>query len=1346
MSSETITETTSIPVASSTEPACETMEKEDTTKTKMNNTRKLRWAVTATFAIGVVVFIAVAVSQFGSSSVVSQSTSNSTHSVVSEEEQQPHEQFRPPNPDFGNYFIPRHSPTNSPTNTNNNNNANGQLLLISTNQPTARSTNPIITGTQTTILSTNPPTIRPTRPSIDETITTYRPTNPPTIKQPTITYRPTHRPTNRLTSVLNSGQTQLSSPPINANPSTLKPTQKPTAPCAVNLPSNFTALTVVNLQFQPVEEEVDANFVIDQMREIFQSTYNRIANVKYTPCDEAYRQVQSVKQVDISQGAELEDDEVVSFVFRRNLEEKAEAAIREKISSSITTHHVRIGRRLEDVENEDFEDDTNTWISVSLLFEASVACQGMYCLGDNSELFGPVIINKDGFSKTYAENVARSLLWKPATSSTNSTNSSTPVEFSTTVKVETVREIEEQSCPVVNDLVEFSRTVIVELIQDSSSEPLLYPWDSRFDAINEAYVESYNKLIRNEFCDPFFRRLTGAEVVDIGKTSPTASKNGTTATILPLEIRLYGECKGCDPNAIDIYEAPSVLVGPTSSSSSNARYLVGSSSSNDDKWRLPFPTNERNLEEEAGQNTFDDKCYCDAQPFGNRAPFESEFVSQFQKAVQFLKLEDFSSVHKCRFGTTFSTGIWMSVTIEEGATKDVLETTLKNSLNELLAVTPTTCNKDFRVIEKVELVSGTNITRDQQSLQIPSKNATNAEIQKSSDASIAMLNGGLRRLSNYQWDRPTIRILNETEKAAINCFDPAASNILTIVGCCEHQKEESVSVANNTLQCYDTPEVITPAPTYSPFDPTALSGGSSVPLLFLVSGICSGCDDSLLTGLSNDVVRMLSKKAPTSLESSHGSDSKASRRLEDENVVEDQKAKSDCFCPINSTVSTGDIDAYELSLLFQEYLENEDIEGVFEILDEVDVVECDDVENEFFTTATITVAGDLDDSDVEWLAYAFMETYNYLNPLYCDPYFRKVSDVEEVFWWQNNKKRKTRNLAGNCIETEIEFHLRGTCIGCEDGHPLFDDPDWFQNYDDDWYDGRKRNLKSLFDSHKLSTVHNPEPHRHSRRRLQKSDVCYCVGDTLADRAPSFDEFFFVFQEEVRFAPNVCKLLDIFMSDGDYVPADDDDYYNHDDHYENFFLRTHDETIPPEYYIDTDQPVGEETSNPSEEEETSNPSEEEETSNPSEEEGTSDPEAEEGTSDPEAEEGTYDPEAEEGTSDPEAEEGTYDPEAEEGTYDPEAEEWEEIFDPDVLRDGSNDDGFNEVGWLDDAMYDDGWHDDEWQDDGGHDDHDDGWEDDEWQDDGGHDDHDDGWEDDGEHEDWSDDGGHDDGWRN
>ena len=1058
----------------------------------------------------------------------------------------------------------------------------------------------------------------------------------------------------------------------------------------------------MNLQFQPVEEEVDANFVIDQMREIFQSTYNRIANVKYTPCDEAYRQVQSVKQVDVSQGAELEDDEVVSFVFRRKLLQN-KTSIRERISSSITTHHVRIGRRLEEEEeDEDFEDDTNTWISVSLLFEASVACQGMYCLGDNSELFGPVIINKDGFSKTYAENVARSLLWKPATTSTNS---SAPVEFSTTVKVETVREIEELSCPVVNDLVEFSRTVIVELIQDSSSQPLLYPWDSRFDAINEAYVESYNKLIRNEFCDPFFRRLTGAEVVDIGKTSPTTSKNGTTATILPLEIRLYGECKGCDPNAIAIYEAPSVLVGPTSSSSSSARYLVGSSSSNDDKWRLPF-TNERNLEEEASQNTFDDKCYCDAQPFGNRAPFESEFVSQFQKAVEFLKLEDFSSVHKCRFGTTFSTGIWMSVTIEEGATKDVLETTLKNSLNELLSVTPTTCNKDFRVIEKVELVSGTNITRDQQSLQIPSKNATNAEIQKSSDASIAMLNGGLRRLSDYQWDRPTIRILNETDKAAINCFDPAASNILTIVGCCEHQKEDSVSVANNTLQCYDTPEVITPAPTYSPFDPTALSGGNSVPLLFLVSGICSGCDDSLLTGLSNDVIRMLSKKAPTSLGSSHGSHSKESRRLEDQNVEEDQKAKSDCFCPINSTVSNGDVDAYELSLLFQEYLESEDIEGIFEILDEVDVVECDDVENEFFTTATITVAGDLGDSDVDWLAYAFMETYNYLNPLYCDPYFRKVSDVEEIFWWQNNKKRKTRNLAGNCIETQIEFHLRGTCIGCEDGHPLFDDPDWYENYDDDWYDSRKRNLKSLFDSHKLSTVHNPEPHRHSRRRLQKSDVCYCVGDTLADRAPSFDEFFFVFQEEVRFAPNVCELIDIFMSDDDYVPADDDDYYHHDDYYENFFVRTHDETIPPEYYIDTDPPVGEETFNPSEEEETSNPEGEE-------------------TSDPLADEGTYDPLADEGTDDPEVDEGT---------YDPEAEEWEEIFDPDGLRDGSNDDGLNDDGWQDDALHDDGGHDD-----GLHDDewHDDGWHDDGWEDDGGHDD----WSDDGGH----DDGGHDDGWR-
>ncbi len=1034
--------------------------------------------------------------------------------------------------------------------------------------------------------------------------------------------------------------------------------------------------------------------MIQQLTDIFKSTYNKISNVKSTPCDEAYRQVRGVKQIDlvsndvVGGGAEEEvaDEEVGSFVFRRKLGDKRHGAKQTTISDNIPTHHVRIGRstsqqlRTRRKLEEQEEGDDETWMSISLLFEANVACRGMYCLGDNSELFGPVVIDKNGFSQAYAENVARSLLWKPPADTINdnssNTNSSSPLQFSTSVKVETVREIEEQSCPVDNELKDFARNVIVEVLVDASSDPFAHPWDPRFETLQEAYVTTYNKLIRNEFCDPHFRRLTGAEVVDIGMTSTATSKNGTSSKlVLPLEIRIYGECKGCDPSAISIYEAPSVMVGPSASSS--ARYLIGSNS-NEDKWRLPFATKtithngrtleEGEFEEEEVQNTFPDKCYCDAQPFGNRAPFESEFVSQFQRTVESLKLDDFSSVHKCRFGTTFSTGIVMSVTQEEAKsiqdpnsnTKTILETSLKSTLNDLLAVTPTTCNKDFRVIENVTLVvNGTNISRDTNNLQLPS--VANATIKNS--------NEGIRRLSDYVWDQPTIRILNATENdSSINCFDPAASNILTIVGCCEHQKEDSVSVSNTTtVQCYDTPEVKTPAPSYSPFDPHSLAGGTSVPILFFVSGICSGCDDSLLTGLANDVVRMLSKQAPTA-----SLDSQLPRKLEEDDFDdhhEDQKATSDCFCPINSTVSSGEIDAFELSELFQEYLENEDIEGIFEILDEVDVVDCDDVENEFFTVARITVEGDLNDSDIDWLAYAFMDTYNYLNPLYCDPFFRKINDVEEVFVVVNSKRKARRNLAG-CTETEIELHLKGTCIGCDDGHPLFDDPYWYEDYWDDGYYER-RDLKSLFREHKVSTVHNPL--RNTRRRLQQSNVCYCVGETIADRAPSFDEFLFVYKEEVRFVPNVCDLVDIYIPDGDYVPLDDDDHYyhNHDDYYENFFLRTYDETIPPEFYIETDVPSEEEeTSNPEQEEETSNP-EEGETSNP-EEEGTSDPEQGEATSEP----------SPEGSS-----EGS-----EEGSSEGSQEGSEE---GDIFRDGTGDDTLYDDGLHDDVVHDDEHHEEEWE---------------------------------------------------
>jgi len=1087
---------------------------------------------------------------------------------------------------------------------------------------------------------------------------------------------------------------------------TRKPTPAPTPICAIHLPNNFTALTVVNLQFQD-GASVNANttFMIEQLTELFQSTYNKINNVKYTPCNDAYRKVQKVTHIDILEDGDGTDGDSdsdgayipTSFVFRRQLSKGEPIDQNTRVANATTTtttiegqsslsqktiptHYVRIGRRSSDDEGsaaplqgsgrrrilqedehetESSDDDDDSWIHVSLLFEATVACRGIFCIGDNAELFGPVVINKNGFSRAYAQNVARSLRWSDmdansgGTSSSSGSNDASSSSSSTTtttnssptgVIVDTVREIEEQSCPSGDQEVEFTKTVIVELVLPPSNdkEPFTDPDDPRFGAIEEAYVTTYNRLIRNEFCDPFFRRLVYAEVVAIGRTNTNTNANtnantNTTKnkTVLPLEMRITGNCKGCDPNAIDIYAAPSVLVGPTTSST-NARSLVASnigigSSNADDKWLLPSTTTAITTIESQGRSLQDEidtngKCYCDAQPFGKRPPFESEFVARFQRSVEALRLKDFSTANSCQFGTTFSTGLVMTFSKSEfqslqdpndnGTTKSILESSLKKTLNELLGVTTDSCNKDFRVIENVTLVLGTNITRTSYPTlpQFSSSPITKSSTDSNSnsaipepttrnsgnnvDDTISLLGGDDRRSLRSRsglfsttgwtgWKRPIVRFekinyasfsnlkasdtglkpVTVTVKSNSTTANCVASNALEIVECCEFEQQYTITVVNpstnekSTIRCNDEKSSV--SPTHSPFDATAAIElvGSGVPVLFFVSGVCSGCDDTLLTGLSNDVVRKLSTT------SSSGSSPLSAPNFSRGLLEEEERAKSDCFCPINATQTSGELEASVLSETYKENLERENVGSEIEIIDEIDVVECDDVIQEFTTTAILTLTvGNLVDADVEMLEESFKDVYNYLSALYCDPYFREITDIEdyEVLGRTRKRNRKSRRLdEEDCAdEIDIELYVRGTCLSCEDGQPLFDAGS--HDYD------RRRNLRSLFDSYKLSTFHNDGIRRNTRRRLEASDVCFCEGETFADRAPSFDEFFAIYEDEALSVPDVCEVINIDAEEE--KEYDDDGIF--DDYYEELFIDWSQETstIDPDYFIDTELPT------------------------------------------------------------------------------------------------------------------------------------------------------------------------------
>ena len=248
------------------------------------------------------------------------------------------------------------------------------------------------------------------------------------------------------------------------NNPTAAPTASPT--CAANLNLNFTTLTVINLQV-PIDYTTNYNTrqLLQQLGDLYQSTYNRINNARYTTCSDAYRHIQSVRYVGENIIGNEENELPSSFLFRRALQQ---GITTETKSSPITTHNIRIGneqlRRIQQ-ESTPTPNTPTAWAELTLLYEVTVACKKMYCIGSNAELFSPsIVVNKYQFSKAYSENVAKSL-----------------VLATDPFRVDTVREIEETSCPTNDEPVEFERTVIIELVLPPQiSDPFVDPDDPRY--------------------------------------------------------------------------------------------------------------------------------------------------------------------------------------------------------------------------------------------------------------------------------------------------------------------------------------------------------------------------------------------------------------------------------------------------------------------------------------------------------------------------------------------------------------------------------------------------------------------------------------------------------------------------------------------------------------------------------------------------------------------------------------------------------------------------------------------------------------------------------------------------
>jgi len=162
-----------------------------------------------------------------------------------------------------------------------------------------------------------------------------------------------------------------------------------------------------------------------------------------------------------------------------------------------------------------------------------------------------------------------------------------------------------------------------------------------------------------------------------------------------------------------VYDSSSFLGMTTDVSSSSRRYLTvvnQNTYGGNDKWITLSALEGRILQDTNNK----DKCYCDAQPyFGNRAPLESEFFSQFKHFLEASNAPDFSSANSCDMTSEHDLFYWCDYIIilqqirnakaAAGRFKQQIypgETILKETLNTLLAVTDETCNTEFRVVRR----------------------------------------------------------------------------------------------------------------------------------------------------------------------------------------------------------------------------------------------------------------------------------------------------------------------------------------------------------------------------------------------------------------------------------------------------------------------------------------------------------------------------------------------------------------------------------------------------------------------------------------------------------------------
>jgi len=251
------------------------------------------------------------------------------------------------------------------------------------------------------------------------------------------------------------------------------------------------------------------------------------------------------------------------------------------------------------------------------------------------------------------------------------------------------RSLQTASCPFTA----WPNTVMLELVVPAAScySQLSISHTPTLAAdLEKAYLETYAK-VQAKLCDPYVRKLTSAKIVALGTRNALG--------IIPIELRINGTCRGCNGLNLIAYDLPT----GNSTLSQNRRLQSGSTT-----------------------------CTCPivSTPTIARAPFEAEFVDEYQKAVMNLHAACPVTVAECDYGTGFSTGIYMKLESDIDLTDADVVTVgqaFKDAVNIEYMVTTSSCNPDFREVQNViaKVMPPPNATR-----RVMQKESSGRHLQK----------------------------------------------------------------------------------------------------------------------------------------------------------------------------------------------------------------------------------------------------------------------------------------------------------------------------------------------------------------------------------------------------------------------------------------------------------------------------------------------------------------------------------------------------------------------------------------------------------------------------------------